>query len=100
MLISTKQASTSINMSSKIKKCIGSNHLIKRTFESLFTDSIPLLRSGRHIEFTHHALQLSPYGELRRNPIEDGKMEQFQVLVDKNLYQSNFQYFTVIFTFF
>ena len=27
-------------------------------------------------------------------------MEQFQVLVDKNLYQSNFKYFTVIFTFF
>ena len=24
-------------------------------------------------------------------------MEQFQVLVDKNLYQSNFKYFTVIF---
>ena len=27
------------------------------------------------------------------------KIEQFQVLVDKNLYQSNFKYFTVIFTF-
>ena len=27
-------------------------------------------------------------------------MEQFQVLVDKNLYQSNLKYFTVIFTFF
>ena len=27
------------------------------------------------------------------------KVEQFQVLVDKNQYQSNFKYFTVIFTF-
>ena len=27
------------------------------------------------------------------------KVEQFQVLVDKNLYQNNFKYFTVIFTF-
>ena len=27
-------------------------------------------------------------------------MEQFQALVDKNLYQSNFKYFTVIFVFF
>ena len=26
-------------------------------------------------------------------------MEQFQVLEDENLYQSNFKYFTVIFTF-
>ena len=27
-------------------------------------------------------------------------MEQFQASVDKNLYQSNFKYFTVIFAFF
>ena len=27
------------------------------------------------------------------------KIEQFQVLEDKNLYQSNFKHFTVIFTF-
>ena len=30
----------------------------------------------------------------------DRRWSIFQVLVDKNLYQSNFQYFTVIFTFF